>query len=322
MTPTQAAAKKPAASTLAPVTTALATSAVISEMGRSPAPTVGPSSRQVAADIAAAASAAGTTFTPRTGPSKILRIHVASIDQFAQSISVCVTTDTYIAEVLEQVCRKKNLDKSKFVLRVTGAPNVIAPLDRTVASLGDRGELDLARRRFLGASEGIGDRPGSPSTVDSPNAPLIISETPTGRTPKKGKFLHPALWTPDMLSSRDYLKFTVWRKASMSMSFMSRHERILAIDGEYVHIMPSDQKTLLFAIESQAKTRSIHISTIIGCKTYRKAPSNFKILVMRPQKETKRYDFEAMSEQQAEDVVNALRKAIMEFRMDHHSLAY
>lgn len=275
--------------------------------------TLGPSARQVAAEAANSITAA-----PRTGPSKILRIHVSSIDEFAQSISICVTTDTYIAEVLDQVCRKKHLDKRNFVLRVSGvAPPVVAPLDRTVASLRDHTDLDLMRRRFVSAVEGLGDRPGSPSTVASPNAPLDLA---TGRTPKKAKFLQPAIWTPDMLSSRDYLKFTVWRKASMS--FMSRHERILAIDGEYVHIMPSDQKTLLNAFESQAqaKTRSIHISTIIGTKTYRKAPSSFKILVWRAQREQKRYDFEAMSEKEAAEVVEALRKATQAYRMDHSSM--
>jgi hypothetical protein len=275
------------------------------------APTVGPSARQVAAD----ASASSNSPAPRTGPSKILRIHLSTIDEFAQSISVCVTTDTYISEVLEQVCKKKHLDKTKYILRVTGVSNVVAPLDRTVISLGDRAELDLVRRRFIPASEGLGDRPGSPSTVDSPNAPLNLSGS-SSRTPKKGKFLQPALWAPDMLSSRDYLKFTVWRKSNMS--FMSRHERILAIDGEYLHIMPSDQKTLLNAFESQAKTRSIHISTIIGCKTYRKAPSCFKVVVMRPQKETKRYEFEATGEEIAGECVGAIRKVMMEYKMDHH----
>ncbi len=226
-----------------------------------------------------------------------------------------MTTDTYIAEVLDQVCRKKHLDKSKFMFKLTGTPNVFAPLDRTVASLEDRSELDLIRKRFIGAGEGLGDRPGSPSTFDNPNAPLIVDQaTNSARTNKKGKFLQEP-WMPDMLSSRDYLKFTVWRKASMS--FMSRHERVLAIDGEYIHIMPSDQKTLLNAFESQAKTRSIHISTIIGCKTYSRNPSNFKVLVLRPDKEHKRYDFEAVGEGQANEVVTAIKKATKAYNQDY-----
>jgi hypothetical protein len=306
VTPSKAPVKKPI-----PVTNAStgSTATLVAEQG--PTSTLGLSTRQLA-DAPTA-----TNTAPRVGPSKILRIHISTIDEFAQSISVCVTTDTYIAEVLEQVCRKKHLDKNKYILRITGVSNIVAPLDRTVASLGERAELDLVRRRFIGASEGLGDRPGSPSTVDSPNAPIIVGST-SARTPKKPKILQPSLWAPDMLSSRDYLKFTVWRKASMS--FMSRHERVLAIDGEYVHIMPSEQKTLLNAFESQTKTRSIHISAIIGCKTYRKAPSNFKILVMRQQKETKRYDFEAMSEEQAEEVVQALKKALAGYKMDHPSM--
>ena len=41
---------------------------------------------------------------------------------------------------------------------------------------------------------------------------------------------------------------------------------------------------------------------------------------MRQQKETKRYDFEAMSEGQAEEVVQALRKAMTDYKMDHPSI--
>lgn len=286
----------------------------VPDLAPSPVPTVGPSTRQLAADQLAAASS--STSAHRTGPSKIIRIHLGTIEKFAQSMSVCVTTDTYISEVLDQVCKKRSLDKSRFMLRLYGHPTVVAPLDRTVASLGDRAELELVRRRFIGASEGIGDRPGSPSTTGSPNAPILLpsssgkdSASHTSRTPgKKSKLLQgPSLWAPDMLSSRDYLKFNVWRKSSVA--FMSQHKKILAIDGEYVHIMPSDQKTLLNALESQTKTRSIHVSTIIGCKVYRKQATCFKILVLRPEKETKRYDFEAESKEQAAEVVEAVLRA-------------
>ncbi|KAL7268156.1 Component of a membrane-bound complex containing the Tor2p kinase [Rhizina undulata] len=249
-----------------------------------------------------------STSTPRTGPSKILRIHLSMIDEFSQSVSVCVTSDTYIAEVLDQVCKKKHLDKTKYILRLNNPPGMIVPLDRTVASLGDRDQLDLVKRRF------VTDGMTTGSSVPEPGALLSMGSGEKGGGGKKGKFLAQGesfTWIPELMGSKDYLKFTVFRKASMS--FMSRHERILAIDGEYVHIMPSDQKTLF---ESSSKTTSIHISTIIGCKTYRKAPNNFKIVVLKPQRESKRYDFEAVSEEQAGELVAALRKAMMSFRMD------
>lgn len=280
----------------------------------SPTPTLGPSTRQLIADQLSTTNTSRAA--NRTGPTKIIRIHLSTIEESTQSVSICATTDTYISEVLDQICRKRSLDKSKFMLRLHDHPNVIAPLDRTVASLGVHAELELVRRRFIGATEGIGDRPGSPSTTGSPNAPILPpgssgkdSTTHASRTPgKKSKFLQsPSIWTPDIISSRDYLKFNVYRKSSVA--FMSQHKRILAIDGEYVHIMPSDQKTLLNALESQTKTRSIHVSTIIGCKVYRKQSSSFKILVMRPEKETKRYDFEAENKEQAAEVVEAVLKA-------------
>lgn len=157
---------------------------------------------------------------PKTGSSKIIRIHISTIDEFAQSVSVCVTSDTYIGEVLEQVCRKKHLDKSKYILRLTGHPNVVWPLERAVSALGDRAELDLVKRKALpeekekereiaspGAGEsgsaGVGVGVGSASVGGAMAA--VMGAGAGGRTPKRGKFLQPVAWTPDMLSSRDYL---------------------------------------------------------------------------------------------------------------------
>lgn len=272
------------------------------------APTIGnlilaPSERQAAAEA--------STSTARSGPSKILRIFINSIDDFAQSVSLCVTTDTYMGEVLEQVCRKKRLDKSGYILKLH-QKNVLAPLDRTVESLGDNTDLELVKRKF---TDGLGDRPGSPSSAD-PNTPLLTSN-PLPPPTKKKRLLQPHGTTPDILQSIGYQKFIVWRR--QPMSFMSRHERILAIDGEYVHIMPSDQKTIF----ESPKTTSIHISAIIGCKVYKKAPMNFKIAVMKPQpREPKRYDFEASSAAQSAEIVAALKKQIDTFKLDHGTGAH
>lgn len=160
---------------------------------------------------------------PKTGSSKIIRIHISTIDEFAQSVSVCVTSDTYMGEVLEQVCRKKHLDKSKYILRLTGHPNVVWPLERAVSALGDRAELDLVKRKVLpeerekekevaspsaaesGISVGVGVGSASASASVGGAMAAFMSTGASGRTPKRGKFLQPVAWTPDMLSSRDYL---------------------------------------------------------------------------------------------------------------------
>lgn len=80
-----------------------------------------------------------------------------------------MTTNTYIGEVLEQVCKKKRLEKSCYVLKLH-QKNILAPLDRTVESLGDNTDLELVRRKFM---DGLGDRPGSPSSAD-PNSKCLI----------------------------------------------------------------------------------------------------------------------------------------------------
>ncbi|KAL9121759.1 MAG: hypothetical protein Q9187_001685, partial [Circinaria calcarea] len=60
-----------------------------------------------------------THSTPRMGPPKMLKVHFTSLEAFSQTNTIEVTTDTYIAEVLDNVCKKWNLDKAHHFLRVT-----------------------------------------------------------------------------------------------------------------------------------------------------------------------------------------------------------
>jgi hypothetical protein len=52
---------------------------------------------------------------------------------------------------------------------------------------------------------------------------------------------------------------------------------VLAIDGDYIHIMPSDQKTMYEP--GNPKTSSIFIGAIIRAKQSRKIPQNFKVIL-------------------------------------------
>lgn len=102
---------------------------------------------------------------------------------------------------------------------------------------------------------------------------------------------------------------------------IGKHERILAIDGDYIHvrpdptpntractnaafpqIMPTDNKTFFDSM----KTSSFHATSILSCKQSSKWPTSFKVVVVRDGAE-KRYDFEAQSPKQAADVVAALK---------------
>ncbi|KAJ6263238.1 hypothetical protein Dda_1799 [Drechslerella dactyloides] len=174
----------------------------------------------------------------RTGASTHLKIFCNTPEVHDQSVVIRITSDTYIGEVLDIICKKKHLDSTRHILRILGT-SIIVPLDRL--------------KRIT-------------KHVESTTTTLLSQ----------------SITATDVLSSAGYQKFTVWRK--MPMSFISRHERVLAIDGEYVHIMPSDQNKTLFD----------------SPKTYISSS----------------YAFEATSQEQAAEIVDALRKQMSAYKMD------
>lgn len=244
--------------------------------------------------------------TPRMGPPKMLKIHFTSLEAYSQTTSIEVTTDTYIAEVLDTVCKKWNLDKTHHFLRVTST-NTVAPLDRTVEAIGTRTDLDLMRRRF--AYDGAIGLTGSPGS-SSPNAPLLL----TTDTPRKGKKGLPAahplsqkqdLWT----SNSNYKKYTVVRK--QPMSFTPSHQRTLLMDSDYMHILPGETGKTLF--DTSTKTTTIPFSMIVGCKVSRRHPKTFRVIIFR-ERETKRYDFEAANISESAEIVQEIRKGMEPFQ--------
>lgn len=218
----------------------------------------------------------GTATTPSTRNSvkKLLRVHMHSADVVpGQMITLDVTTDTYLADVLDVICKKRQLDKANHVLKLTGSGTVVL-LDRTVESIGNRTDLDLYRRRF--ATDGPLTMSGSPSS-SSPKIPML-SERPSFQKLRKGPMLglHPLAQEAikqDEVGSANYRKYTVWRK--QPMRFVGLNERILAIDGEYLHIMPTSTGKTMF--EGQGKTTTVHFSKVVGCKVTRRHPTNFKV---------------------------------------------
>ena len=207
--------------------------------------------------------------TPRTGPSKMLKIHFTSLEAFSQISTIEVTTDTYLAEVLDIVCKRWKLDKSYHILKVTGT-NTIAPVDRIVESLGSRTELDLVRRRFNDGALGLAGSPGS----SSPNAPLILAAETPAKGQRKGKLMHPLAQNAEMLNSTvKYKKYNVIRK--QPMSFAPSHQRVLLMDEDYMHILPGETGKTLF--DNSVKTSRVPFSMIVGCKVSRRHPKTFRV---------------------------------------------
>ena len=231
--------------------------------------------------------------TPRMGVTKTLRIRYLDLNVSTQVTTMEISADSYIAEILDHVCKRWNLDKAGFTLKVSGT-NTVAPLDRTVEALGARSDLDLVRRRFGAGPLGLTGSPGS----SSPNAPLLIDI----EGPKKGKkglqMFHPLAQKQDLMSSAgNYKRYTVMRK--QLTSFRQDNQRVLAFDGDFLHIMPGEH--------SSAKSSSYAFADVLRCKVSSKHAKIIR-LVVRRLGDPKQYDFEAKTADEAQEIVDEVRK--------------
>ncbi|OBT79758.1 hypothetical protein VF21_01474 [Pseudogymnoascus sp. 05NY08] len=259
-----------------------------------------------------------------SGAQKLLRIHIHSLDASpGQLVTLNVATTTYLAEVLDIVCKKRHLDKANHVLKHSGSGTVVL-LDRTVESIGARTDLDLSRRRF--ATDGPLTMSGSPAST-SPRTPLRASfDAPSGPALRKmrkgaaaptgmaGSPMHPlareAMKQDEEGNPENFRKYVVWRR--QPMRFVGMNERLLVIDGEYLHIMPGPSGKTLFEGKGEGKTTTVHFSNVVGCKVTRRHPTNFKVVLYRAT-ETKRYDFEARNADEAAEIVFELKKGLLPY---------
>ncbi|KKY39368.1 putative stress-activated map kinase-interacting protein [Diaporthe ampelina] len=221
-----------------------------------------------------------------------------------QIITLDVTTDMYIEEVLELVCRKRNLDKNFHILKIPNS-GAIALLDRPVSAIGTMQDLELHRRRF-------GDPTLSQSPVShSPGGRLLFSELGVGgkKSSKTKGVPHPlakeALAQEELSRNNNFRRYVVYRK--QTMRFAGLNERLFAIEGEYVHVTPSSGGKPL--ADSSSKTTTVHFSNVVGCNLSRRHPSQFKFVILRDG-ETKRYDFETKSADEANEIVTAIKQGM------------
>ena len=252
--------------------------------------------------------------TPRMGAAKMLKIHFTSLEALSQVTTIEVTTDTYLAEVLDDVCKRWKLDKAYHMLKVSGT-NTVAPIDRTVEAMGARTDLDLVRRRF--ANDGALGLAGSPGS-SSPNAPLLLEADGPRKVKRTAPMSHPLAQQQDFLNSTArFRKYNVVRKNPMS--FAPSHQRVLLMDEDYMHILPGETGKALF--DSGGKTSRVPFSMIVGCKVSRRHPKTFRVIILRDKDEQKRYDFEAQTAADAADIVEEIRKGMKPYDQAHQSLA-
>ncbi|QLQ80287.1 hypothetical protein HG537_0D02880 [Torulaspora globosa] len=116
---------------------------------------------------------------------------------------------------------------------------------------------------------------------------------------------------PELLSGA-YHKYKVWRRQQMSL--MNKHERALALDGDYIYIVPPEKH---LHWHENVKTKSIHISQVISVAKSKRVPEYFKLFIRRGQQDIKRYYFEAVSSQKCMEIVSRIQNSLNAYKMNH-----
>jgi len=107
--------------------------------------------------------------------SVLLRIRLFPyVESGAQSTMLEVTTDNYLSEVLDMICKKLHLEKSLYVLRLPGT-SIMIPSSRRVDTLQGRTELELIRKSTLEALSTGGTSSGTPASVGTSGKHVPIS---------------------------------------------------------------------------------------------------------------------------------------------------
>ncbi|KIM24063.1 hypothetical protein M408DRAFT_331981 [Serendipita vermifera MAFF 305830] len=221
------------------------------------------------------------------GPAVFLRICVPEdTDAVLRYTTINVTSDWYMADVLEHICRRRKIANHKEYALVSQEKKIVIPMDRTVASLQGETELMLVKKTSLGEDF----KP--PGRATDPNASIFAKRMSELAGPSAG---------PKMDFTDAYQSWVVYRKLPV---MVGRLERTLAIDGDHIHIMPSTKGFL-----DNVKTTSYRIDSIQSARQAKKAPSNVKIKVSQDGT-NKTYDFEAENEATAEIIVQRIKALI------------
>ncbi|KAL7420071.1 Component of a membrane-bound complex containing the Tor2p kinase [Cryptotrichosporon argae] len=264
---------------------------------RPPAPALLPSSEllSLASAQGVGGAKAGTGFASGGSRQVLLRVRVSASADVHFTTTISVPADMYIADLTEVLVKKKRLPNApaEWVLCLADLSRAL-PLDRTVASLEGKTDLALVRRQWA-TEHGLhtGDRTGG-----DPSASIFARQNEPA----------PAKFGPAMADfAGTYRKYTVLRRTAIG-----RHERVLAIDGDYIHIMPSENRALFDSM----KTTSIHVTLVAACKLSGRA-GGFKLIVWRRDSgQDKRYEFEAENGRVAAEIVGHIKELMKVYQSE------
>ncbi|KAI8137179.1 stress-activated map kinase interacting protein 1-domain-containing protein [Fennellomyces sp. T-0311] len=165
-------------------------------------------------------------------PVKYFRIRLMTNEEVSATTTIPVYAEMFIGDVLELVSRKRKLDPDEHMLMIADS-NVIVPNDTTVDSMGGVTELCLMRK-------------GAGLTISSSSH---IWRSPNKK--KKDELYYPAMFNASSSTNNgilsQYKKYFVNRKMPM---FVGRRESVVAIDGDYIHIMPPEHKGMFDSVKT------------------------------------------------------------------------
>lgn len=236
-----------------------------------------------------------------------------------------IHSQTRIKDLFEQMCREKMMDSDMFVLRKTDPSHEIInnnamvftlvppPISSEEASLSN-GSLTEAAVDTTATSIPAGETstvsleviplrnlPPSQQTARPRSSSLTMLNLESAAKAKRSSSNNILQNTVLAMQPLGFYKYPVLRR--QQMSFLGRGERELVIDGEYIHIMPPTDWSLL----DQPKTTTFHIRQVLRVKQSRKVSTNFSIMVMKSTG-PKRYDLESTDTPTTVEIVDRLQR--------------
>ncbi|KAJ3191004.1 hypothetical protein HK101_008173 [Irineochytrium annulatum] len=195
-----------------------------------------------------------------------LKVHLYSTLEVKQTTTIDAQSTQLMSEIFEAICRKRKYDPKNYVLKMADTRTDV-PLDKTLEAL-KATEFCVLKRDRGGAGDIFLRPPDEINQMDSLDQPRFLA---------------------DEYSSM-YKQYYVLHK-----QLMGRHERVLTIDGDHIHIMVAENKKVFDIM----KTASYHCSSIVSCRQTKKQSPQFKLIVKKGNSSVVTYDLEANSSQDA-----------------------
>ncbi|KAF9979789.1 hypothetical protein BGZ75_009230 [Mortierella antarctica] len=208
-----------------------------------------------------------------TSTQHYVRVRLHTDHEVKKTTTVEILPKMLVSDVIDYLCLKHKMVPADWSLVVADS-NLVLPLDGAAEDISNTTELALVPKVTESALAAKRSKLGRNGAADIPGSGVSY-----------------------LTSTEVYREYTLNRKRRGA--YVGHHEQVLTFDGDYIRIVPSSTKTLLF---DSGKTASYLKNTIHDCRQSRKAPNHLKLVVLRGDREKKTYEFEAKSPQQAHEI--------------------